>query len=101
MLSDPYCRCVLYHLHSMQGEVAKRSELQDSFRDFMGADGYTLEFVRDENIALDIHHRVLPLLRAAGYIEYDARNETVRYRETPLLAEWLELAYQKEIGGGT
>lgn len=100
VLSDPYCRCILYHLHRMQGDVAERSELEDSIRDFMNVDGYTLEFVRDENITLDVHHRVLPRLQAAGYVEYDTLDETVRYRETPALVDWLERAYREEIGGG-
>lgn len=100
VLSDPYCRCILYHLHSMQGDVAERSDLEDSIRDFIDVDGRTLEFVRDVNITLDIHHRVLPQLQAAGYVEYDTLNETVRYREAPVLVDWLERAYHEEIQGG-
>ncbi|MFA9416469.1 hypothetical protein [Natrinema sp. HArc-T2] len=37
------------------------------------------------HITIKLHHVVLPQLAAQGFIEYDDRSQTVRYRELPVL----------------
>ncbi len=37
------------------------------------------------HVAVKLHHIALPKLAALGFIEYDDRNRTVRYRESPVL----------------
>lgn len=100
-LADSCCRCILYHLHSMQGEVAERVELVQTVQDFIKADGDTGGGTNAETAMCSLHHQVLPRLQEAGYIEYDSRSGTVRYHDSPALNDWLEQAFHKEIDGAT
>jgi len=43
-----------------------------------------------ERLAIDLHHRHLPKLAAAGIIAYDARSNTVRYWGQPTVEKWAE-----------
>lgn len=42
-------------------------------------------------MAIDLHHRDLPKLEAAGLVEYDARSRTVRYDDHPALEAYLDV----------
>lgn len=45
----------------------------------------------DENdIAVHLHHATLPKLADAGFVDYDPRSETVRYREPEPVEVWLD-----------
>jgi|GEM_PF-2707927 len=46
----------------------------------------------------ELHHKHLPRLETAGVIEYDRREETVRYHETTPLRTWLDHARYTETG---
>lgn len=43
-----------------------------------------------DRLAIDLHHRHLPKLDAAGLIEYDARSKTARYWGQPTVEKWAE-----------
>jgi hypothetical protein len=48
------------------------------------------ERARDEYaIKVHLHHVTLPKLADAGFIDYDPRSETVRYRESDPVEMWL------------
>jgi hypothetical protein len=41
-----------------------------------------------ERLAIDLHHRHLPKLSAAGIIDYDPRSNTARYWGQPTVEKW-------------
>lgn len=43
-----------------------------------------------EQLAIDLHHRHLPKLEAAGIIDYDPRSNTARYWGQPTVEKWAE-----------
>ena len=49
-----------------------------------------------ERIAVKFHHATLPMLDDAGFLEYDARSDYVRYRENPQVEEVLRLVTETE-----
>lgn len=46
----------------------------------------------DERVAINLHHTHLPKLEAENVVEYDDRSETVRYRGSSAVTEWVEFA---------
>ncbi|MFB6179448.1 MAG: winged helix-turn-helix domain-containing protein [Halorientalis sp.] len=54
------------------------------------ADALATEECEYERFAIDLHHRHLPKLSAAGLIEYDPRSNTARYWGQPTVEKWAE-----------
>lgn len=50
---------------------------------------YGVDADRDR-LRVDLHHRHLPKLAAAGIVDYDARSNTVRYWGQPTVEKWAE-----------
>ncbi|WP_132057491.1 DUF7344 domain-containing protein [Halorussus amylolyticus] len=76
-------RLVLTHLVETDDGIATFSNL---IRHVLG------EGTRDEDrerLAVRLHHVHLPKLDDHGFVEYDARSETVRYRGGPAVTEWI------------
>lgn len=48
----------------------------------------------EERTAINLHHTHLPKLEDENAVEYDERSETVRYRGSPAVTEWVEFACQ-------
>lgn len=71
LLADQHCRATLSYFRDTPGDVASVEDLADeiSKEDHGGAD----------QVALRLHHSVLPRLAAADVVAYDARSRTVRY----------------------
>ena len=90
VLADERRRQVLQYFRSTGDDVASVENLVDYAveRGGSGSDR--------ERVALRFHHATLPKLGDAGCIEYDARSDTVRYREDPLLERVLDLADEYE-----
>lgn len=84
-LADGHRRQVLRHLRNREDAVASVDNLVDHV---VNQDGLAND--RDR-IELTLCHRSLPTLADAGFLEYDVRSRTVRYRETPLLSEAIGL----------
>lgn len=75
ILASPYRRESLRSLLASEGNVASIEDLIDELIDHdETADD------RDQ-IAIDLHHRTLPKLAEAGFIEYDPRTLTARVRD--------------------
>lgn len=78
-LACAYRRHVVEYLVTAEDNVAEVAELKAELliRDGVAADR--------KHVATKLHHVVLPKLAALGFIEYDDRSRTVRYRESPVL----------------
>ncbi|MFB6143039.1 MAG: hypothetical protein ABEJ30_06820 [Halorientalis sp.] len=53
-----------------------------------------------ERLAVDLHHRHLPKLAAAGVVDYDPRSTTARYWGQPTVEKWAEHAAHVEGRAG-
>ncbi|MFP9060951.1 hypothetical protein ACLI4R_10515 [Natrialbaceae archaeon A-chndr2] len=82
-LTCPYRRQVLENLVIREDNVATVEELITELLDQDRASG------NRKHIAVKLHHVALPKLADFGFIEYDARSRTVRYRESPVLEQEL------------
>lgn len=78
-LACTYRRQVVKYLLAAEDDVAAVGELVDVLVDH---DETTEDRKR---VAVKLHHVTLPKLAAHGFIEYDDRSRTVRYRESPAL----------------
>ncbi|MDG5775706.1 hypothetical protein VB773_16775 [Haloarculaceae archaeon H-GB2-1] len=76
-----YRRQVLHQLVASEDDVASAADLVDELVDH----DETADDRR--HIAVKLHHVALPKLAVAGFIEYDARTQTVRACEHPP-TEW-------------
>lgn len=80
-LSSERRRHVLSYLRDADDDVAELAELVDWV--------VTREADRDgdqrEAVAISLHHVHVPKLANCGFVEYDARSNTVRYRGHPEL----------------
>ncbi|WP_449406644.1 DUF7344 domain-containing protein [Natronobacterium haloterrestre] len=81
-LSNNHCRNMLFYLCESSEEVASVDELAS----VVCQQGHGTE----EQVAIQLHHSTLPRLAAAGVIEYDPRNRTVRQWDDPMLEALLE-----------
>lgn len=70
-----YYRIVIQYFRRQSPEVATVDDLATVVRNQADAD--------EARIALYLHHDTLPRLADAGYIEYDTRSNTARYRGRP------------------
>lgn len=53
-----------------------------------------------ETVRIRMHHSTLPKLADGGFIDYDARSGTVRYRERPDVERLLTLIAELEVNAG-
>lgn len=85
-LSNPHCRSVLSYFKNATEESASLDGV---------ATALTHRDTADENqVAIQLHHSILPKLEATGIIEYDARTNTVRYHGHPRLED-----HHEELSG--
>lgn len=89
VLADPRCRHVLHCVTRTPDGVATVDELATDFEDPGGLRPSRPDRAAEERTVVSLHHTVLPKLDEAGVLDYDARTQTVRYRETPTLEAWL------------
>ncbi|WP_425493598.1 DUF7344 domain-containing protein [Natronosalvus vescus] len=78
-LACAYRRRVVEYLAGCEGDVATVDELIANLHDH---DEVT---ENRRHIAVKLHHVALPKLATLGFLEYDDRSQTVRYRESPVL----------------
>jgi len=90
LLSNARRRRVLAVLHRADGDAATLEELAERVVAPNADDGSGDR----EAAAISLHHVHLPKLADCGVIEYDARNETVRYRGRPERDRLRELAVE-------
>lgn len=79
ILTTQHCRPLLRYFREASKEVASVSELTDEFSE-----------EEPEQVKIQLQHSTLPRLEDAGVIEYDPRNNTVRYQGHPELEVLLE-----------
>lgn len=88
VLADRRRRLVLSYLVAEDADAATVGELLDYV---VARSGDTSTDRDADTVRTQLHHNHLPKLDAAGVIDYDAGNGTVRYREKPFLEEYLDL----------
>lgn len=86
VLVDHHRRLVLSYLVKGDNDTATVGELLDYVT------AHTADLEDDENLRIHLYHNHLPQLDAVGFVDYDARSKTVRYRGHPLLEDYLALA---------
>ncbi|WP_440008132.1 DUF7344 domain-containing protein [Halomicrococcus sp. SG-WS-1] len=82
VVADQHRRFVLYYLQDTDGDVASFEELREHL--------LAHDLDDSERATIALHHRILPRLEDAGLVEYDARSDTVRYREDDLAERLLD-----------
>lgn len=82
-----------YILYELRGEEVSDLETLAAAVTAMGAGVSVDEVPPDEvtNTKTQLKHADIPLLEDAGFVEYDARSEAVRYDGPPLLDPILEI----------
>lgn len=88
VLADEDRRRVCLHLTQEDPQVITVDELVDG----IASDRPEPE---RERLAIDLHHRHLPKLAAAGIIDYDARSNTARYWGQPTVEKWARHAHER------
>lgn len=83
-------RIVLYYLSHREDEAVDRETLCDVVLE------RDPEASQPERVRISLVHAVVPGLEAAGFVEYDARSGTIRYRGTDSLETVLERARRIE-----
>lgn len=78
-LACGYRRRIIDYLVVGEDDVATVEELIAALLDHDGFTG------NRKHVTVKLHHIALPKLTALGFIEYDDRSRTVRYRESPVL----------------
>lgn len=85
-LGSKHRRQVLAYLVTAEKDVTTVGELVAQLFEDDDADADR------QRLTIRLHHVALPKLAALGFIEYDERSETVRYRESPVLERELRLS---------
>lgn len=98
-LSNRRRRFTLYHLIASGQAVVERAALADAILAGEQAHEQTGETPAWATVVSDLHHRVLPRLQEDGYIDYDSRHGTVRYKGPPKLATCLNIIRTFEQSG--
>ena len=97
VLSDQYCRYVLYYFVQRDVDVASVDELEEGVRLIeTRADRAGNSEVRE--LTGTIVGESLPKLERTGAVEFDARSETIRYCRVPKLEEYAAHAAYQELG---
>lgn len=91
LLSDRWCRFVLYRLHGTT-DVVEVEEVVEYVDELNGIDGSGNRSI--DRTLREVH---LPRLDEAGLIDYDTRSGSIRYWGRPAFTEWLEHARHKEL----
>lgn len=94
VLSDECRRHLLYFLIEEAGGSASLSTIADRLAD---VDPGAAPANREDAL-VDLHHRHLPKLEAAGLVEFDGPDGPVRYREDPLVEECLMRVAARDLG---
>ena len=89
-LANRRCRIALSDLYRREGGAVDRETLADVILE------RDPDALRRERVRISIAHVVVPRLEEAGFVECDARSETVRYRGTDDLETVLEPAVRIE-----
>lgn len=87
VLADPHCRSIIFYFRNSSAEAATVADLTSEVE----------THATEEEIAIQLHHSVLPRLDEAGIIEYNTRSNTARYLDHGIpqtLIENLEALYQ-------
>lgn len=83
-LSHRHSRAVCHYYRFYSAEVASVDDLVQFISEYD-------ERATDKNaVEVRLHHVALPKLADAGFIDYDPRSETVRYREPEPVEMWLD-----------
>lgn len=90
VLADHHRRLILSYLVKGDDDTATVGELLDYVIAHTANSPADLE--DDERLMTRLHHKHLPQLDTVGFVDYDARSKTVRYRGHPLLEDYLALA---------
>ncbi|WP_438267473.1 DUF7344 domain-containing protein [Haladaptatus halobius] len=88
ILANQHRRYLLYHLSTMNGEAFTLSTLVDR----LAQDVTTTR----ERLQINLHQRHLPKLADYNIIEYDSRNQTIRYHSSDHLEILLEMYRYQE-----
>jgi DNA-binding transcriptional ArsR family regulator len=88
LLADRTRRTVLRSLIETGGDTAVEELVETIATRELSTGGETL-LAGGGRVAVELHHVHLPKLREAGLIEYDARNDAVRYRPGDLVEDLL------------
>lgn len=75
VLADCYCRSLLWYFQHSPGEVYETSNLATKIAQ--------QEVEEVDRIVIQLRHSTLPRLEDVGVIDYDSRNNTVRYLGHP------------------
>lgn len=89
-LADEHRRQVLRYFRAREDEIASVDDI--------------VAFAHDSESRLDrrrlellFHHATLPKLADLGFVEYDPRSGTVRYRGTPVLERVLDAVEESRV----
>jgi predicted transcriptional regulator len=74
VLTSRHRRDILYHLEDAETEVLRLAELVDAVQ------AGNPDPTNREAVMANLHHVQLPKLNEIGWIEYDFRSRTIRYR---------------------
>lgn len=95
-LSNQHCRSVLSYFSDTTEESASLDDLATALAHHDPAD--------ENQIAIQLHHTMLPRLENTGIVDYDARTTTVRYHGHSQLENWheyiSECEYENNFGEG-
>ncbi|WP_224269974.1 DUF7344 domain-containing protein [Haloprofundus salinisoli] len=97
LLSVARLRYVLYYLYGMESDVTGAEEVVDAVCEYEAAGTERADPPSREQVKIDVHHSKLPRLDAAGVVDYDPRQNEVRFYRSPSLEEWLEHARYMEF----
>ena len=84
-VADQRRRTILYTLKASDADVSSLDELADKIAP------QDSQFGDPQKVRLVLHHKDLPKLADLGLLDYDSRNETVRYRSDHAIEEFLEV----------
>lgn len=93
LLADDLRRHVLYFLIEEAGGEARPVEVADHL--CSAAVGACPS--DPEAVLVDLHHRHLPRMESAGLLEYEGRDEPVRYLGDPLVEECLARVATRDV----
>lgn len=91
VLSSPCRRCLLHYFRVRDTDTAVLDEI---YR-FVHSET-TLEF-SEEEFRVQLHHQHLPLLEDGEVLEYDERDEMIRYFGDPLIETCLKLVSEYDL----
>ncbi|WP_224447595.1 DUF7344 domain-containing protein [Haloprofundus salilacus] len=97
LLSVARLRYVLYHLYGMNSDVTETEAVVDAVCEYEAAGTERADPPSRNQVRIDLHHSKLPRLNAAGLVDYDPRQNEIRFYHSPSLEEWLEHARHMEF----